>query len=180
VPAIAAVANAASFAPGVAAGALQTIFGANLSGATVSLEGNRLPVSYAGDRQINFYVPASTPTGPATLTVTALSGERASRAIQIASVQPGIFAVRPTGDGYLEIYCTGLGPTAVGADGLERTTITPVVFLGATPVPPLYSGLTPGVPGLYQINVRMPAGAAGPHAVMISVNLAHSNQVVFP
>jgi uncharacterized protein (TIGR03437 family) len=180
VPAIAAVVNAASFAPGVAAGALQTVFGANLTGATVSLDGNRLPVSYTGAAQINFYVPASTPAGPATLTVTGLSGERASRTVQVASVQPGIFAVRPTGDGFLEIYCTGLGPTAAGADGLDRTTITPVVFLGATPVPPLYSGLTPGVPGLYQINIRMPAGAAGPQTVMLSVNLAHSNQVVIP
>jgi hypothetical protein len=174
------VVNAASYEPGVAAGAIQTLFGANLAGATLTLDGNRLSVSYAGDRQINFYVPASTPAGPATLTVTALSGERATRTIQVASVQPGIFAVRPTGDGYLEIYCTGLGPTATGADGLERTTITPVVFLGATPVPPLYSGLTPGVPGLYQINVRLPAGTTGPRTVMLSVNLAHSNQVVLP
>jgi uncharacterized protein (TIGR03437 family) len=177
VPAIAAVVNAASYAPGVAAGALQTIFGANLAGAAVSLDGNPLPVSYTDAAQINFYVPPSTPTGPATLVVSAPSGERAARPVDIVSVLPGIFAVRPAGDGYLEIYCTGLGPLRAGGLG---TTITPVVFIGAAPVQPLYSGLAPGVPGLYQINVRIPAGAAGPHTVMLSVNLAHSNQVVIP
>lgn len=174
VPAIATVVNAASYADGVAAGALQTIFGANLAGATVSLGGAPLTTSYTGAAQINFFVPASAPTGPTTLTVTAPSGERATRAVNVAAVQPGIFAIRDAGDGYLEIYCTGLGPTRNGL-----TTATPVVFIGATPVQPLYSGLTE-IPGLYQVNVRRPAGATGPQVVMLSVILQHSNQVTVP
>lgn len=180
VPAIAAVVNAASFVPGVAAGALQTIFGANLGGARLSLDGVALPVSFSSDKQINFYVPAETRTGPATLEVTTPSGDRASRTVEVAAAQPGIFGFRSRDDGYLEIYCTGLGPTTVGADGLARTAATPVVFIGATPVQPLFSGLTPYTPGLYQINLRVPQAASSGDPVLVSVSLARSNQVPLP
>jgi hypothetical protein len=174
VPVIAAVVNAASFEPGMAAGALQTIFGENLAGASLALDGLALPVSYSSSTQVNFLVPASVAIGPATLTVTIPNGERVSRKVEVAAVQPGIFAIRAAGDGYYEIYCTGLGPIAAG-----RTTFTPVVFIGATPVQPLFSGSS-GIPGLYQVNVRVPAGSSGGQAVMLSVNLLHSNTVTLP
>jgi uncharacterized protein (TIGR03437 family) len=177
VPAISDVVNAASFADGIAAGAIETIYGAHLAGARVSLNGAALPVLFAGDTQINFYVPADMTLGAATLLVTAPSGERATQAVEVKSVQPGIFATVVSG-GYITIYGTGFGPTKVGADGLQHTTIAPVVFLGAVPLDPIYSGLSPGTPGLYQVNVKIPAGLApGPRSVLLSVNLEHSNQV---
>ena len=46
---------------GIAAGALETIYGAHLAGARVSLNRRRFAVLYASDAQINFYVPAETP-----------------------------------------------------------------------------------------------------------------------
>jgi uncharacterized protein (TIGR03437 family) len=179
VPAISAVVNSASFEPGTAAGALETIFGAHLAGARVALNGAGVPVSYTGDSQVNFYVPADTRLGPGSLTVQGASGIQASTTISVTSVQPGIFAVAPiAGTNDLAIYCTGLGPPAAGADGLQHTLITPVVFLGAIPVQPLFSGLSPGTPGLYQINVAIPPGLArGPQDILVSVNLAHSNTV---
>jgi uncharacterized protein (TIGR03437 family) len=179
VPAISAVVNSASFAPGVAAGTLETIFGAHLGGARVALNGAGVPVSYTSDSQVNFYAPADTRLGPATLTVQGASGVQASTSVAVTSVQPGIFAVVPiSGTNDLAIYGTGLGPTAAGADGLQHTLITPVVFVGAVPVQPLFSGLSPGTPGLYQINVAIPPGVArGPQDILVSVNLAHSNTV---
>src|SRR5207248_1575564 len=60
VPAIADVVNAASGASGIAAPALETVFGTNLAGAGVSLNGAALPILYVSDSQINFYVPAGT------------------------------------------------------------------------------------------------------------------------
>jgi uncharacterized protein (TIGR03437 family) len=55
---------------------------------------------------------------------------------------------------------------------------TPVVFIGAVPVQPLFSGLSPRTPGLYQINVAMPPGLGpGPQDILVSVNLAHSNPI---
>ena len=61
--------------------------------------------------------------------------------------------------------------------GFEQTTATPVVFIGAVPVTPVFSGLT-AVPGLYQVNVRIPGGlSSGLQTVLISANLIHSNEI---
>jgi uncharacterized protein (TIGR03437 family) len=60
----------------------------------------------------------------------------------------------------------------------QTTALTPIVFIGATPVQPVYSGLSPGSVGLYQVNVQVPAGLApGLQPLLMSVDLAHSNQV---
>ena len=207
VPVVAAVVNAASFETGVAAGGLATIFGANLAGGQtataaypwpaalqgvrVLLGGSPVPLFYVSDTQINFYVPQSVPPGPATVTVITPSGARATSEVTVNALQPGIFpgAVLRAGtalsavttpvhaDDYIEIYCTGLGPTQLSG-GLQRTLLTPAVFIGAAPLTPLYSGLTPGLQGLYQVNVQIPAGLApGAQSVLLSIHLAHSNEI---
>jgi uncharacterized protein (TIGR03437 family) len=199
VPVITAVVNAASFESGMAAGSLQTIFGANLSagqtaraavpwpttlgGVRVLLSGSALPLLYASDTQINFYVPLDTPLGAATITAVIPSGSQASASVNVALVEPGIFAgaILHAGTGisavttpvhagdYLEIYCTGLGPATLSA---------PTVFIGATPLKPLYSGPAPGLVGLYQVNVQVPQGLSpGAQPVIIELNLTHSNQI---
>jgi uncharacterized protein (TIGR03437 family) len=77
---------------------------------------------------------------------------------------------------YIEIYCTGLGPTR-SAGGYQQTVVTPTVFIGAVPVAPVFSGLT-SVPGLYQVNVKIPPGlGSGLQTLLISANLFHSNQI---
>jgi uncharacterized protein (TIGR03437 family) len=196
VPVVTAVVNAASSVSGVAAGATETIYGVNLAGGQtagvqVLLNGSTLPLLYVSDTQINFYVPQSSTQGSATLTVVTPSGAQATAAVNVVPVQPGIFPggalhagtgvsamTSPVHAGdYIEIYCTGLGPTqTVGS--FQETVFTPIVFLGATPVQPVYSGLSPGSVGLYQVNVQVPAGvAAGIEPLLMSVDLAHSNQV---
>jgi uncharacterized protein (TIGR03437 family) len=192
VPVITAVVNAASYAEGVAAGALATILGTGLTqGADPQVLLNDVPVRllYAGGTQINFYVPSETRLGQGTLTVIA-GGERVNTGVNVSAIQPGIFpgavlhagtAVNAvttpvTAGDYIEIYCTGLGPTR-SAGGLQRTTVAPTVFIGAVPVTPVFSGLT-SIPGLYQVNVRVPAGTGtGLQTVLISANLFHSNQI---
>jgi len=196
VPVVTAVVNAASFVNGVAAGAFETIFGVKLaggqtSGVQVLLNGSALPLLYVSDTQINFYVPQSTTQGSVTLTVVTPSGAQATDTVNVVPVQPGIFpgGVLHAGTGvsaltspvhagdYIEIYCTGLGPTqTVGS--FQETVLTPIVFIGATPVQPVYSGLSPGSMGLYQVNVQVPAGIApGTEPLLMSVDMAHSNQV---
>ena len=195
VPVITAVGNAASFAAGIAAGALATIQGRNLAGGQtaqagypwpatlagvqVMLGSSPAPLLYVSDTQINFYVPPDTPLGNATLTVIAPSGVTDPTTASVAALQPGIFAIASpvhAGDS-IEIYCTGLGATAPSGN-FERTLLTPTVFVGDVPLQPVYSGLAPGYVGLYQVDVQIPAGLApGPQPVILEVSLQHSNIV---
>ncbi len=191
VPVISAVVNAASFVAGVSPGSLATLFGVNLAGSTVLLDGADMQPFYASDTQVNFYVPPETATGEHVIAVTAPSGLQVSSKINLVGMQPGIFdgaVVRAdtgtsalttpvhAGD-YIVIYCTGLGPTQF-SDGYLVTTLQPVVFIGATPVSPAYSGLTPGFLGLYQVNVLIPAGLpSGTLPLVIASGSAYSNQV---
>ena len=63
----------------------------------------------------------------------------------------------------LEIYVTGLGALAPRLPGarLQRPTVTPElpeVTIGGTASTVLYSGMTPGFEGLYQVNARVLEG----------------------
>jgi uncharacterized protein (TIGR03437 family) len=191
VPVIGAVVNAASYVAGVAPGSLATLFGVNLGGASVSLNGADVRPFYASDTQVNFYVPAAAPAGPNAITVSAPSGLQVSYNVTLVAVQPGIFSggvvhadtgvsalnnpVR-AGD-FISIYCTGLGPTRTAGD-LARTTVTPVVYFGATAASPSYSGPAPGFVGLNQVNVQVPAGlASGTVPLVLTSGTAYSNTV---
>lgn len=78
------------------------------------------------------------------------------------------------------IYCTGLGSlqadVSAGANvsGPTPTVDTPTVTIGGVPVDPagiLYSGLSPGNPGLYQINARVPNGVAAGNSVPVVITM---------
>ena len=83
------------------------------------------------------------------------------------------------------IFCTGLGPTTpaaptgVPAPGvLAPTNFNTTVTLGGKSAEVLYSGLAPYFVGLYQVNLRVPAGiASGPANLTVAVNDAVSQTV---
>ena len=206
IPLITGVTNGASFEAGVAAGAIESLFGSNfapgrtpaasdigassLNGVQVLLDGSALELLYVSDGQINFFVPANVQPGNSTLTAISATGVHASVDVTVKAIQPGIFSggiVRAgtTEDAattavrpgdYLEIYCTGLGATRT-ANGLSVTVVTPTVFIGVIPIQPLFSGLVSSK-GLYQVNVQVPSGlASGPQPVILSSGQVHSNQV---
>ena len=70
-----------------------------------------------------------------------------------------------TGDAVV-IYCSGFGqvdhPVGAGfpapADTLSQTTIPAVLTIGGQSARVFFSGLTPGLTGLYQINAIVPDG----------------------
>jgi uncharacterized protein (TIGR03437 family) len=79
---------------------------------------------------------------------------------------------------YVEIYCTGLGPVSnLQTNGSPKPisrpadTSTPVVTIGGVPATVLFSGLTPGAVGLYQVNVQIPANAPVGAAVAVAMTL---------
>jgi uncharacterized protein (TIGR03437 family) len=94
---------------------------------------------------------------------------------------------------YIEIYATGLGTVNQtpedgqapgGADPVNLQSIYVVWYTSpsqATANMPVYTGLAPGFPGLYQIDVQVPTGLSG-NAVPIAIYSydaggVHSSQV---
>lgn len=202
VPAISAggIVNAASFSPALAPGTFAASFGVNLaagatalgspplglslSGVEVRVRGNRVPVHFVADGQVNFYIPLNFPPGPATVTILTTAGESLVQTIQLGTYAPGVFplthnygAILNSGtanttegnpaaiDSFVEVYATGLGP--VGSD--SRTSILPTVTIGGTSSQVVYSGMT-AIPGLYQVNVRIPRGlSSGAQPLVIEI-----------
>jgi len=90
---------------------------------------------------------------------------------------------------YISIYCTGLGPVtnqpATGAPSptspLATTLVTPFVHIGSNNelAVTTFSGLAPGLVGLYQVNAIVPADVTPGNAVpiYITVNGTESNIV---
>ena len=83
-----------------------------------------------------------------------------------------------TRGGTVSIYANGLGPVTnqpasgypADAQNLSRTTLTPTVDIGGQNGSVSFSGLAPGFPGLYQINVGVPANiGTGSQPVTITV-----------
>ncbi|MDP9170203.1 MAG: S8 family serine peptidase [Acidobacteriota bacterium] len=77
----------------------------------------------------------------------------------------------------ISLFANGLGPVTnqpASGDAASLTTLsqtsTATVTIGGQPAQVSFSGLTPGLPGLYQLNVTVPAGiAAGSQPVVVSI-----------
>jgi uncharacterized protein (TIGR03437 family) len=86
----------------------------------------------------------------------------------------------------VSIYCTGLGPVSVPqADGvpalldkLVYTNTTPTVTIGGATAQVLFSGLTPGSTGLYQIDAVVPNVPPGAESLTVTMLNVASNDTV--
>jgi uncharacterized protein (TIGR03437 family) len=139
-----------------------------------------------GQEQINLQVPYEV-TGQSTASFVVNNNGVSSAAVvvNVAAAHPGIFTVdgksgailhgitstlvtasNPAARGeVVVIYATGLGPvspapatgTAASSNPLSLTSAQPVVRIGGSNAPVLFSGLAPSFAGLYQVNVGVPA-----------------------
>jgi uncharacterized protein (TIGR03437 family) len=148
----------------------------SLSGTTVTVNGEFAPLFYASSGQLNAQVPYDV-QGPATLRVSTANGS-ADTAVTVADTAPAIFPsgvwhgtggpvtnASPVRAGEaLVIYLTGLGQVkgnigtgqAAPAAPLSSVLAPAEVEIGDRPVTPFFAGLTPGLVGVYQVNVMVP------------------------
>jgi uncharacterized protein (TIGR03437 family) len=161
------VVNAATFAnTPLVAGSLATVMGSHLSGksVTVTFDGAPATVFYSSDSQINLQVPAALGTkSSASVVVTADGSSSAPVTVSLVTAWPEIFAHGVLNQDYAEN--TSGSPAAAGsalqifATGIPKSATVTVQFGGRT-LTPLFAGDAPGFPGLQQVNVAVPAGAA--------------------
>jgi uncharacterized protein (TIGR03437 family) len=175
------VVNAASSTTDVAPGGIISIYGAGFVrpgfDTVVQINGETAPVLVALPFQINAEIPLDIAPGAASLKVATGNGN-AQQSITVASVAPAIFSITPTqaaitnldnslnspsnpalrGDAIV-VYFTGLG--AVSPSRQLSVASAPVtVVLGGAELPAAFAGLTPGLIGLYQVNVLLPTAMA--------------------
>jgi len=163
---IGAITNAADFHPGpVAPGELASVWGTNLAGQNVSVAFNGTPAKlfYTGARQINLQIPpALSGQSSAQMVVTADHATSAAFTVPLTAVAPAIFTPgvlnqdntvnspanpAPLGT-ILQIFLTGMPDSGATA----RVTIQ-----NRGNLVPLYAGAAPGLLGLQQVNVAVPA-----------------------
>ena len=166
---ISGITNAADFHPGpVAPGSLATVWGSHLAGQNVSvtLNGMVAKLFYAGAQQINLQIPAAlSGQSSAQMVVTADSASSAPFTVPLTAVAPAIFTPgvlnqdntvnspatpAPLGS-VLQIFLTGMPDSgAVATVTIQNRNLVP-----------LYAGAAPGLLGLEQVNVAVPADMQG-------------------
>ncbi len=181
---------------------------ANLDGLSLQLGSTAAPLFYVSYSQLNIQIPwelAGSTQSSAILTVGGIASP--AQSITVTAYAPGLFATNGAGQGAILdasyklvdasnpahagstvlLYCTGLGPVthqpATGAaspfNPIAATTATPSVSIGGAPATVAFSGLAPGLVGLYQINAIIPAASPKGNAVPVSIAIggASSNTV---
>jgi uncharacterized protein (TIGR03437 family) len=175
----------------------------SLQNVSVSVNGRAAPLVYVGAGQINFQIPWETAVGKANIVIS-LNGVASNTAtVPVLAASPGLFlqssgaaivqnsdytlnqSSNPAAAGSAVIaYLTGSGPVVqTVADGvaspsspLDRATSTVTATLGTQTATVLFAGLAPGLVGVLQVNVMVPAGlAAGSYPLTVTVGGQASN-----
>ncbi|PYT31281.1 MAG: hypothetical protein DMG57_05570 [Acidobacteria bacterium] len=162
-----------------------------------------------GRQQINFQVPSIGDFSAADIVIRQEGNVAVVTRVSIFNTPPGVFKVdathgaiqhgadyslvapsHPAARGEIVIvYATGLGAvTPPVPDGqptpntpLSFTKILPTITIGGQPAEVLFSGLTPGAVGLYQLNVRIPRNApSGEVDLLVSLPPVADNSQIYP
>ncbi len=167
-PLVSQVANAANgYVTTLVPGSFASIYGTGLAGntVTVSFDGVAASLTYNSASQINLLVPgALTGKTSAQMLVSVDGRDGTPISVNLVNAAPAIFtngvlnqdsSVNGTGKpavrgSTLQIFLTGLPPVAGST-----------VNIGNRSLQSVYSGQAPGVPGLQQVNVLLPADLTG-------------------
>jgi len=168
-PSVQSAVNAATFATGpLTPGSIATLTGSQFSGKNISVTFNGLPsqVLFSNATQINLIVPAGLAGKTSAQVVVTVDGmASAPLTVNLAAFGPGIFtngianqdnsvnsAKQPAAPGsVIQIYATGLSGTGVITANIGTEVVTE----------PYYAGPAPGIPGVQQIDLILPADLTG-------------------
>jgi uncharacterized protein (TIGR03437 family) len=170
-----------------------------LSDVSVSFDGGGLSlpghIHFVSPGQINVQIPWEF-QGQSSVSIKVTISQLPSNVytVPLAPVSPGVFAIVDSTSGavitgstpvkrgdVLVIYANGLGavsnqpasgePSPGPPQPLATTSVNPSVTIGGSTAPLIFSGLTPGSVGLYQVNVTVPSDApTGSQPLVIAIN----------
>jgi uncharacterized protein (TIGR03437 family) len=171
-------------------------FPKQLGGVQVSVNNTPAPLYLVSPGQISAVVPFGISGSLATIQVTNQGTPSNVVTSYVNQTSPGVFTVPPTGVGYaaalhpdykvvtaaspaqvgetIAIYLTGLGAVTPAVPDATPGPINPYslatqkfsIYIGGKLATAGYVGLAPGLVGLYQINVTVPAGVANGDAIL--------------
>jgi uncharacterized protein (TIGR03437 family) len=197
------VVNGASLTAGpLAPGSVASILGTSLAGATVSVNGNAVPVIRATSGRIDFQVPSEVGLGAATATVTNGCGTTSPSTFQVAQAAPYV-GLRANGDAVaanqdnstntsatpaktgtvVVVTLTGIGPvdnpvatgTATPLSPFSKATLPVSATVGGWDTTVQFIGLTPGTVGMAQANLMVPGLSPGAYPVVVTIGGVASN-----
>jgi uncharacterized protein (TIGR03437 family) len=175
-----------------------------VNGTQVLIGGILAPLFYVSPTQVNAQIPFQLRAGQQYQVIVSANGALTTpQPIQLNAGAPALLqftsglviaqhadsslvsATSPAAPGeYIVLYMTGLGATDIAVPSGQPSPSNPpanvldapTVTLNANPVNVLFAGLTPGLVGLYQLNVQVPAGlATGTYDLAVSQDGVASN-----
>jgi len=182
-PEITGVVNAASSQSGaVAPNEIVSLYGKNLAcaeGPKVLINDAPATILAATGTQVNFVFPSILPVSQAALRFRCGSVSAGPQSLAVAPYTPGLFMgqgmqVAAFNEGYaingtgapaargsvLVLFGTGFGVLgATDESGLQWLSVPPAVTVGGLAAEVLFAGAVPGLPGVTQINIRIPRNA---------------------
>lgn len=180
------------------------------TGVRVLVNSQPAVIYYVSPKQVNFLIPSNLLPGPVEVQLTLDGRAGPAVKIDLSESAPGLFpkdevwliAAHADGtlitleaparrDEVIVIYASGLGPTRPGVIHGQVPAAAAVivkladfsVVLGESPVPReniWYAGVTPGLAGLYQINVKLPDGAGDDPEVRLRLGERESPALRLP
>ena len=148
-----------------------------LANVAVHIGGAPVPLLFVSRLQINAQLPAELAPGEHTLTVRTAAGEGSTR-IRIDGFAPSVFRVGYRGTSLPAVLHTDgslVAPEAPGVPGewlsifltgMGKPSSAVQVSIQDIPAETSYAGVAPGLPGVDQINVRVPESVAAGAAVI--------------
>ena len=187
----------------VSPGSLVDIYGSDLAGAQVNVNGREAPVYYQSADLVVFQMPFETGTGSVLVQVKNAAGASLSNAITVEAAAPSIltygdnwgvvqnqdFSVNSATNcaaagSYLTAYLIGTGPLdqpiPTGAptplSPLANETLKTTATVGGVNAPVVFAGMAPSLTGVMQVNLQAPS-KSGILPLQIRVGAFPSNTV---